>query len=157
MYINWTRVGAVVSNSIPSKALISPRLTACDTPKNQSLVVCQYHPWSCSDPCNAGHRVTNGTAMKCHIVTLSYWTGTLPWCYTRLICKWYFYNIWLIRDQSSASEYNLHASLDTTENFLTMSFNCTVIFLFQPCDIGHVLMTSILHWWPRPLKLILTK
>ena len=57
---------------------------------------------------------------------------------------------WLVRDQSSASEYNLHASLDTTENFLTMSFNCTVIFLFQSYDIGHVLMTSISCWWPCP-------
>ena len=60
--------------------------------------------------------------------------------------------IWLIRDQSSASEYNLHASLDTTETFFfkTMSFNCTVIFLFQSYDIGHVLMTSISCWWPCP-------
>ena len=64
---------------------------------------------------------------------------------------------WLIRDPNTALEYNLHASLDKTKNFLTMSFSSTVIFLFWSCDIGHVLMTSTSCWWSHPWKLILTK
>lgn len=69
-------VGAVISNSIPSTALISTRLIACDTPKNQSLVVWKYRPWSLQ--CWAqGYQWHCSEVPHCHLQLLDWDTAVM--------------------------------------------------------------------------------